>query len=144
MANYKSDQITNSDAKPPVMNKNNTSGGRVRRMCFTYTVLTGGVAIGDTIQLCRVPSAARHFGGRVEHDAVGAATATLSMGDGTTATKYSAATLVDTAGGFDFGKTVALDFMAELAGDVVFTATVGTAALTAGKVIKGYVEYMAD
>lgn len=144
MAEYYSDQITNADASPSLRNNSNISGGRVRREGFTYTVPAGGVAAADTIQLAKLKSGSRFYGGKLEHDAVGAATSTLSIGDGTTATKYKAATAVDSAGGFTFGDTVALGFMDEVSGELVITATVGTAALTAGKVIRGYVEYMAD
>jgi len=144
MAEHKSDQITNSDATPKVMNKSNISGGRVRRQGFTFTVPTGGVAIADTIQFCKVPSGARFMGGELQHDDVGAATATLAIGDGTTAAKYAAAEVVDAAGGITFGKTLALGFMDELSGELTLTGTVAVAALTAGKVIKGYVEFMAD
>jgi len=140
MAVFKSDQITKLAAVPSSGTLDvDEGGGRVRAFGFKFTVPVGGVAIADTVQLCKIPAGARILGGVEIHDALAAAGGTIALGDGTTAAKYMAATVVAAAGRTDFANTRALNCREKLAAELTLTATVAVAALLAGAVLEGHV-----
>lgn len=146
MAETKSDQITNDDARPPVTNPMGTVGAHVRRTYFSWTVPVGNAAIADTAILAKVPSGARIVGGHAAWEAMttAGAAATGELGDGTTAAKYLEATDMDAAGSADFADTIARNFGEVLAAELTLTLTVSVEAFAAGQTLAGYIEYMAD
>ncbi len=56
-ATLRSDQVTNSNAVPIVMNRTNIEGGTVRRARGTYT-FTGSEASSDIVEMVNIPSGA--------------------------------------------------------------------------------------
>lgn len=143
MAVLKSDQRTNQDKVPAVMLEPNEMG-KVRAAYFSFTVPTGNAAIGDTIQLVKLPKDSRILGGRAAFEAMstGAGVADMQVGISGTAGKYLGATSVDAAGASDFANTVALNLGEKLAAETTIIATVGTEAWAAGKKLLGYVLYV--
>lgn len=143
MAAYKSVQETKRTGAPAKMLDTNERHGRIRHAYFDYVVPAGGVAINDTIDLCMVPKGARLLGGKFANEALGTSTQ-VSIGDGTTATKYLDATSTAAAAATDFANTIALYLGEEQAADLVLQAKVTGAALTAGTKIRGYALYVLD
>lgn len=146
MATLKSTQVTNLDKVPAEVLPTHEHYGRVRRSYFSFTVPVGNAAIADTIQLAKIRSGVRLYGGKISGEAMtsGGALATLEIGDGTTAAKYLAATSVDTAFDIEFGHTFALNMGEKLAGELTLTATVSVEAWLAGQQLNGYVDYVLD
>lgn len=144
MTAYQSDQATKRAAGQFL--KTNESTGTRRVAFFSFTVPDATAAVDDTIELVTLPKGARILGGSYAAEAMssGAGTATLSIGDGTTANKYLDAASVDAAASGSFANTVALGFGAELTIDTTLVATVGGEAWAAGKALKGAVEYVVD
>lgn len=137
MANFLSDQLTNAAASPPVMNES-TVNGKVRRHVFTWT---GDAAQNDTVQLVTVGKGSKIIGGRVGYTAFGSSV-TLTLGDGTTATKYLGSTSIASAGASDFANTIALKGLGsdvDLAANVTLTATLGGADPASGT-LAGYID----
>lgn len=144
MTAHKSDQATKRAAGKFL--KTNEFSGTRRVAFFKFTVPAGNAAATDTVELVTLPKGARILGGSYATEAMstGAGTATLSIGDGTTANKYLDAANVDAAGNGAFAHTVALGFGSELAADTTFVATVGGEAWAAGKVLTGALEFVVD
>lgn len=138
----KTDQLTNADAVPKVMNNPNTSG-RVYCEYFSYTVPAGGLAVNQTLELVRLRKGVRILEGHFCNTALstGASAASVTIGDGTTANKYKATTSVDTAGSFKFASTPAENQGLVLTNDTSIVATVVTEAWAASGTISGYVLY---
>lgn len=144
MTAYKSEQAAKLAANKFI--KTNEFSGTRRVAFFKFTVPTGNAATSDTVDLITLPKGARILGGTYATEAMSTAagTATLSIGDGTTANKYLDAANVDAAGNGAFAHTVALGFGSELTADTTLVATVGGEAWAAGKVLTGAVEYVVD
>lgn len=144
MPNFKSSQVTTLDAGEKLTTKD--AYGRVRRAVFTFTTPTGGVAIHDTVELCRVPSGARIMGGHFAAEAMssGGAAASMQLGDGTTADRFLGTTSIDAAAEGSFGDTIATGFLDVLSGELTLTATALTEAWAAGQHLSGYLEYVVD
>ena len=140
---YKADQLTNSDIVPRVMNNSNTDG-RVYAKYFSYTIPAGNLAVGKTLELVRMRKGERILEGHFDNTALSTAggTAGVTVGDGTTATKYKAETSVDGAGSFKFATTPAENQGQELSQDTSIVATVATEAWAAAGTISGYVLYL--
>ena len=103
MANYLSTQMTALAARPIVKLGVQEVGGRLRAIPFDYIVPAGGLAAADTIDLCEVPAGARMIGGSLAFPIAGAAR-TMTLGDGTTADKYSDAIDISAGGAADFAE----------------------------------------
>jgi hypothetical protein len=98
MANAKADIATNASATPPVRNKVNRQGGRVRWFEATVTP-TVAVAIGETITWGALPLGARVIGHMSKlYFGAGTASSTLNLGDAANAARHLAATSVASAG----------------------------------------------
>lgn len=144
---------------PATRVKANKQGGRIRIFEATYTVPTGGIAIGDKIVWGKLPLKARTLGylGRLRWSA-GAASSTLNLGDNVTAARHLAATAVTTAGSAtpdvaevggasfetsDDSNSVANAF-ASTTDDCTLISTVAGAALQAAQVITLRMPYVCD
>ena len=77
MATVYSTQRTNARAIPPVKNKANELGGRIRVAHGVYEA--SSLASGDVIDMFVLPDGARLLEGSLTHDALGSST-TLSVG----------------------------------------------------------------
>ena len=137
---YKSDQVANTDAVPRVLNNVNTDG-RMYVKYFSYTIPAGNLAVGKTLELVRMRKGERILGGHFGNTALSTAGGTVgvTIGDGTTATKYKAETSVDGASSFEFATTPAENNGQELTQDISIVATVATEAWAAAGTISGYV-----
>ena len=139
---YKSDQITNADAVPAVANNPNTAN-RVSVEFFSYTIPAGNLAVGKTLELCRLRKGVRPLYGKFSCSALTTAggTAGVKIGDGTTVDKYLAETSVDGASNIEFlGKQAEAAGVA-LTADTSIVATVATEAWAAAGTITGFVMF---
>lgn len=139
-------QQTSINASPRVMLRPNEMGGRVRIAWFEFTCGTTAPATGELIALTTLPKGARILGGVFAHnDLSDVGNSTIAIGDGVTADKYVTATAVHAAAAvFEFAHTIALYLGQLLAAETTLWATVGTANLTVGRILKGYVLYAVD
>ncbi len=148
MPEHYSTQITKINSVPIQFLPAIDQGGRVRIAFFEFTTPATGVAINDTIQLCKVPKGSRILGGAFANEAMSTAggAAGVSLGDGTTADKYLAETSVDAASTdlVWFAKTIAKNFGETLAAELTLTATALTEAWAAAKKLWGFVLYALD
>ena len=140
---YFSDQITNANAVPRVINKSNEEG-RVLVRFFSKTVPAGNMASGTTLELVQMKKGDRILKGFCTTTALSSAggDASIQLGDGTTANAYKATTSVDAIASFDFMNTPALGSGVELTVDTSLVATVTTEAWVAAGTISGYVLYL--
>lgn len=145
MANQKSDQITDLETVPIVKVAAQDATGRVRHIRFSKT-LTSNLAIGETLELCKVPRGARIIGGHAAWEAMttGAGAATMELGDGTTANKYLEATSVDAAGASDFADTLGRNYGELVANEFTLTATASVEAWASGQAIAGHILVVTD
>lgn len=101
MANFNSVQIGNVTAAPPVRNKANQDGGRIRYKEFIFVAPASGTApaIGDRIIWGKLPVRARVIGhlSRMVFTA-GTAACTINLGDNVAAARHLAATAINAAG----------------------------------------------
>lgn len=144
---------TNNAATPPVRNKVNTFGGRVRFFESTYTVpASAGPGIGETITWGSLPLGARVLGhlSRLRWSA-GAASSTLNLGDAASAARHLAATAVTTAGSAtpDVAETGGASFevtdvSTAATNNGTLISTVAGAALQAAQVINLRIAYVLD
>lgn len=99
MATVKADLRTNSSATPPVRNKVNRQGGRVRWFEATYTQGATIGNVGDVIEWGDLPLGARTLGHLCQLNfAAGTAASTLNVGDAASAARHLAATAITSAG----------------------------------------------
>lgn len=145
MATVYSDQITKNDQTVPrKFNDANTRGWKAT-LYFSYTTpASGAPAVGDYIELVKIPDNARILGGKIVAEAMssGAGTATLDIGYSGADTRYAAALDVDAAGVDEFGHTIALNFGDVISGETTLRAKVGGEALAVSKKLYGYVDVL--
>lgn len=114
----------------PVIKPQAIAGYGARERVFRGTITLAAQNIGDTIVVCDLPAGYLFAGGTIT-TSVTLGTATLSVGDATSATQYSPATTYTTANvPTNFGSASAMAAAALAATDRIFL-TVGTAALPA-------------
>ena len=138
MADYKSSQYTNATAFPMTPTKSYEKGTKVA-VLFDYTVPVGGITTTDRVALCVVPKDAVLMGGKIAQDALGNS---IVIGDGTTANKFLASTSVASAGASAFNDTLGLYYQERQSAELIIWATPAVGAWTAGKILKGEVQYM--
>lgn len=126
MAETFSTEISGQSTTPVTMANGAVVGGRLRR--FRATVTLASQASGDTIVLTKVPAGYVFAYGVINASATLGASATLAIGNATTATKYRAAAVFTAAAPTLFGDVAAQDDSAYTAQETVI-ATVGAAAL---------------
>lgn len=144
MATFYSDQRTNALANPPVA-IDPVYASKVVRLEWTYTTpASGAPAVGDYVELVKLPKGARVLGGKVICEALssGAGTAGADIGYSGADTRYAAALNLDAAAQADFGNTIALNYGDVLADEKVLRAKVTGEAWAVSKKVYGYVEYM--
>lgn len=114
----------------PVIKPSAISGYGARERIFRATITLASQAVGDTIVICDLPAGCL-FAGATITTSVSLGTATLSMGDATSATAFMPATTFTNANvPVPVGSAAALAGPALAATDRIFL-TVGTAALPA-------------
>lgn len=141
---FNSDQMTKLLGVPRQFVKSNEFGGRVRRAFFSCTLPGSGLATGDSITLCTLPSGARLLGGQFMWSATQGATATTAIGVAGTTGAYFAAAVTASTAIFPIINTQALLFGSETTAVTTVLATNAAAAWTASSVLSGYIEYMVD
>lgn len=102
-------------------------GGRVRR--FRGTIEYNGQASGDTIVLANVPPGFTFSHGVLTASATAGASATIAIGNATTAAKYRAAATFTAANTPTFFGVVAATVADPSTAEEVVIATIGAAAL---------------
>jgi len=143
---YKSDQLTNVDSVPMVKRQANEKG-KLHAVFFSYTThATLGLAIGETVELCRLPVDARPVFANIGFEAMSTAggTAGIVIGDGTTENAYLEETSVDAAGNTTFFNRPSRAGGVALAGDRSIVATAKTEAWAAGKKLLGSIHYIKE
>lgn len=138
---FLSDQETKFQSNPPRKVGTDEGAGDVQRVYFSKTLPSSGLAIGDTIALCRVPAGARVVGGQFCWNATQGATATTAIGISGTSDKYFAAAVTASAAVFRLGDTQAQNFGAQTTAEEAIIATNAAAAWTASSVLRGFIEY---
>jgi hypothetical protein len=126
MAETFATEISGQSTTPATMANGAVVGGRLRR--FRATVTLASQASGDTIVLTKVPAGYVFAYGVINASATLGASATLAIGNATTATKYRAAAVFTAAAPTLFGDVAAQDDSAYTAQETII-ATVGAAAL---------------
>lgn len=144
---------------PTTRLKANKMGGRIRLFEASYTVPTGGIAVGDKIVWGKLPTKARILGylSRLRWSA-GASSSTLNLGDNTSAARHLGATAITTAGSAtpdaaevggasvetsDDTASVANGFVSST-DDCTLISTVAGATLQAAQVITLRIAYVQD
>ena len=113
--------------------------GKVTRRFFSHTFVEAADA-ASTAKLCPIPKGARVVGGKFAYEALGAAV-TGTLGDGTTPALYGALTSMAAPGAQDFAVLVGKTGLEAIAG-AVLTLTTADQAISAGKKIAGWVDYI--
>lgn len=146
MTDHLSDQETLTQATPrkPLAPEDN---GVLRRVYFSFTTPAGGVAVNDTIALCRLPLGARVYPGRFIAEAMTSAGGTAKVQIGTLADpdRYLGSTSVDSAADLAFANTVALGLGEKLTEETVIYALNPddtSEAWAAGQDVVGYIDYV--
>lgn len=140
---FLSDQETAVNASPPRKIAASQSG-KITRVFFSHTLAASGLAIGDTIALCRLPVGAVPLYGEFCWSATQGATATTAIGISGTAAKYFAAAVTASTAKFPFVATQALGYGTALTAAETVLATNAAAAWTASSVLRGYIDYMGN
>lgn len=152
---FYSDQITDIDqTKPAKMVKPNELKGRVRAAYFSYkTPAAGAPAVGEIVQLVKVPKGARIIDQYLNWEALssGAGTAGADIGDGGDADRFLTALNMDSAGeksrGFRLDNSArepALGFGYEYTAEDTIDATVTGEAWAVSKYVRGVFFYVLD
>lgn len=146
MAEHKSDQITGLETVPVALPQTNTLHGRVRVAYWSFTTPAGGVAIGDTVKLVRLPKGCRLLAGRFTAEAMstGAGAASVTIGVSGSAARYLEATSIDAAAAGDFADTLARNFGDERTAETDVIATASVEAWAASKRFDGWIAYAVD
>lgn len=140
MATFYSEQRTNERAFPGEANAPNTKGTK-KVAYFSYTTVSGN--IGDVIELCKIPKGCRVIGGQLTWDAMTGGTQTVAIGISGTAGKYLTAVAMGTSeGNLAIGSLITQSLGEVTTAEETIILTNGTAAMTAAKKIRGYIEYI--
>lgn len=142
MAIVKSDQLTNEESTPKVLNPARDKDARKR--CMVYTFTSNLEAAGSTIRFGTLKKGWRLLGMRITAPICGGAGATLSLGVSGTVAKYLGATAIDAALSADANHTDALFHGEVLAADTEIIGTTAVGALLAAKAIVLVVNYTRD
>lgn len=145
MAISKSDQLTNEESKPRVLNPARDTDARVRSVTWTFT--PASEPAGSTIRFGTLKKGWRIQGMDLVGPIIGAATAQLSIGVVGTVAKYKAAAVVDAVtSAINFNGTDALFYGEVLAADTEIIGTTSVAALlsTSATPLKLVVRYTRD
>lgn len=157
MATVKSDVVTLLDGLNPSTNvlESSLKHGVVRLAAFSYATGVAGPAVGDVIQLVKVPAGARIFGIYLVYDAMssGVGIAGADYGDSGVAGRFALALDMDAAstGRFLPIRDENADLMAKTLGmgykypsASIISATVTGEAWAANKRLSGYVLYSTE
>jgi hypothetical protein len=143
MPNFKSDQKTKWDAEDVLRLKPSEYFGRLRVATFQYTIPAGGLASGDTLELCVLPKGGTIIGGQLVHDGIGNS---IVIGTPENYEKYltNTATASATTTPVYFAHTIALKVGQTLSDETVIAAKAWTGAWTAAKKLSGVVLFVLD
>lgn len=115
--------------------------GRVRIAYATHNTTTTAISNGDTLNLFTLPKGARILALRFDFGAMGAS-ATATIGDSGSATRYLGSTDVSAAGTTDVLATGGFGY--QLTANTTFVLTAGGANYASAKDIKVAVQYVMD
>ena len=143
---YKSDQLTNVDAVPMVK-RNANEKGKLHAVFFSFTThATLGLAIGENVEVARLPVDARPVFANIGGEAMSTAggTAGVKIGDGTTVDAYLEETSCDAAWNTAFFNRPSRAGGVALAGDRSVVVTAATEAWAANKKVIGSIHYIKE
>lgn len=143
---YKSDQLTNIDTVPMIKRQANEKG-KLHAVFFSFTThATLGLAIGENVEVARLPADARpvwaNIGGEAMNTAGG--TAGIQIGDGTTVDKFLEETSCDAAWNTVFFNRPSRAGGVALTQDTSIVVTAATEAWAAGKKVIGSIHYIKE
>ena len=137
-ATLKSDQQTNTDAVPQVMNDPNVNA-KVTRKYWSYTTL-GTEAVSDVLQLFTIPSGARILGGYVSTADLG--DPVMSFGYPGSLGRYGFYQNGATTGAFNIASNATTNFGDVLTQTKTIQIEFGVGTFLTSQTIKGYFEYL--
>lgn len=116
--------------------------GKRHTITFTYTTPAASApAVGDYVELCKVPAGARILGGKLVVEALssGAGVAGADVGYDGADTRYLAAGNLDAAATVNFGDSIALNYGEVLTAEKTLRAKVTGEAWAVSKKVYGEV-----
>jgi hypothetical protein len=135
---FLSDQATKYSANPSQKLGQNEGGGDQMAIFFSKTLPSSGLAIADTIELCRIPAGVRVLGLVFSWDTAQGATATMAVGISGTTGKYFTAALTNALTQFAGANTIVQNYGAVTTAEEVILATNAAAAWTASSTLRGH------
>lgn len=145
MGDVYSSGYNNLNATPPVKEKANKEGGRVRIYEDTYTQGAADGAIGDVIHFKKLPEGARILPGAKMFNSAGNATAALTVGVTGSPSKFLTAFTIAAAASTSMEAHLASGADYETpAGGIEVIGTNATAAIKATQVITLWIPYVID
>lgn len=143
---YKSDQLVNVDTVPTVKRQANEKG-KLHAVFFSFTThATLGLAIGENVEIARLPVDARPVWANIGGEAMSTAggTAGIQIGDGTTVDKFLEESSCDAAFNIPFFNRPGRQGGVALTGDTSIVVTAATEAWAAGKIVRGSIHYIKE
>lgn len=135
---FLSDQATKYSANPPQKLVSNEAGSDMSPIFFSKTLPSSGLAIGDTIELCRIPAGVRVLGLVFAWDTAQGGTATMAVGISGTTGKYFTAALTNALTQFAGANTIVQNYGAVTTAEETILATNAAAAWTASTTLRGH------
>ena len=135
---FLSDQATKYSASPGQKLGPSEAGSDVTPIFFSKTLPASGLAIGDTIELCRIPSGARVLGLVFAWDTAQGGTATMAVGVSGTTGKYFTAALTNVLTQLAGANTIVQNYGSVTTSEETILATNAAAAWTASSTLRGH------
>lgn len=135
---FLSDQATKYTAAAGQKLNPNEAGSDLSPIFFSKTLPSSGLAIGDTIELCRIPPGVRVLGLVFSWDTAQGATATMAVGISGTTGKYFTAALTNALTQFAGANTIVQNYGAVTTAEETILATNAAAAWTASSTLRGH------
>jgi hypothetical protein len=135
---FLSDQATKYSASPGQKLSQTEGGGDQMAIFFSKTLPASGLAIGDTIELCRLPAGVRVLGLVFAWDTAQGGTATMAVGISGTTGKYFTAALTNALTQFAGANTIVQNYGALTTAEETVLATNAAAAWTVSTTLRGH------
>jgi hypothetical protein len=136
---FLSDQATKYSANPPQkINPNEGSPSDAGMIFFSKTLAASGLAIGDTIELCKIPAGVRVVGLVFSWDTAQGGTATMAIGISGTTGKYFTAALTNALTQFSGANTIVQNYGSVTTAEETILATNAAAAWTVSTTLRGH------
>lgn len=141
---FDSDQYALSVKATPSLIDATSWHGRLRVAYFSKTLPASGLAIADSIRLCKIPKGARILGGTFRWDTAQGITATTAIGITGTTGKYFVAAVTNSTAVFQMADLNTTNYGEALAAEADIQALNAAAAWTVSSKISGNFLYVTD